>query len=42
MTPQLKSGKEKSETDVSYLQSGMYFCTMRTDKKSSTKKLIVE
>lgn len=35
-------GHEKVEIDVSNLASGVYFCTIRTDKKSSTKKLIKE
>lgn len=35
-------GHEKVEMDVSKLANGVYFCTIRTDKKSSTKKLIKE
>jgi photosystem II stability/assembly factor-like uncharacterized protein len=33
---------EKVEIDVNDLAGGVYFCTLRTDKKSSTKKLIIE
>lgn len=39
---QIPSGNENIEIDVSNLASGVYFCTMKTDKKSMTKKLIIE
>jgi len=39
---EFSAGNEKVEIDVSNLASGVYLCTMRTDKKSSTKKLILD
>lgn len=39
---QIATGHQKAEIDVSNLASGVYFCTMKTDKKRSTKKLIIE
>jgi len=42
LVKQIATRNEKLEIDVSNLASGIYFCTMRTDKKSSTKKLIIE
>jgi photosystem II stability/assembly factor-like uncharacterized protein len=39
---EIEQGNENIEIDVSNLISGVYFCTMKTDKKSSTKKLIIE
>ena len=39
---QIAEGYEKVEIDVSNLAGGVYFCTLKTDKKSSTKKLIIE
>ena len=39
---QIVAGTETVEIDVSNLACGVYFCTMRTDKKSSTKKLIIK
>lgn len=38
----INKGIENIEIDVSNLASGVYICTLRTDKKSNTKKLIVE
>ena len=39
---QMKSEQEKIGIDVSHLQSGIYLCTMKTDKKRMTKKIIIE
>ena len=39
---QIPAGIKNIEIDVSNLASGVYFCTMKKDKKSSTKKLIIE
>ena len=39
---EIKSGIENIELDLNNLKSGMYFCKISTDKKSSTKKLIIE
>jgi hypothetical protein len=39
---QITTGQQNVEIDVSNLASGVYFCTLKTDKKSSTKKLIIE
>ena len=39
---QIPVGTKNIEIDVSDLASGVYFCTMKTDRKSSTKKLIIE
>jgi len=35
-------GSENIEIDVSRLQTGMYFCKISTDRKSITKKLIIQ
>jgi len=42
LVKQIATGHEKVEIDVSNLSSGVYFCTLSTDKKNSTKKLIIE
>ena len=39
---EIKSGIENIDLDLSNLKSGMYLCKISTDKKSSTKKLIIE
>jgi photosystem II stability/assembly factor-like uncharacterized protein len=39
---QIATGYKKVEIDVCNLAGGVYFCTLKTDKKSSTKKLIIE
>ncbi len=39
---QIVRGYEQVEIDVNNLASGVYFCTLRTDKNSRTKKLIIE
>lgn len=39
---QIMAGTETVEIDVSYLQSGVYFCTMITEQGSTTKKLIIQ
>ncbi len=39
---QIAGGYEKVEIDVNSLAGGVYFCTLKTGKKSSTKKLIIE
>ncbi len=39
---QFAAGHRQVEIDVIDLKSGVYFCTIKTDKKSSSKKLIIE
>ncbi|MDP8204434.1 MAG: YCF48-related protein [Candidatus Tenebribacter mawsonii] len=39
---EIESGIENIELDLNNLKSGMYLCKISTDKKSSTKKLIIE
>lgn len=39
---EIKAGIENIELDLNNLVNGMYFCKISTDKKSSTKKLIIE
>ena len=39
---EIKTGTENIELDLNNLESGMYLCKISTDKKSSTKKLIIE
>jgi len=38
----IESGIEIIDLDLHNLKSGMYFCKLSTDKKSTTKKLIIE
>ena len=39
---QIPKGTEEFTVDVSSLQSGLYFCRIRTEKGSVTKKLIIQ
>ncbi len=39
---EIEKGIENIELDLKNLKSGMYFCKISTDKKSSTKKMIKE
>jgi photosystem II stability/assembly factor-like uncharacterized protein len=39
---EIKSGIENIKLDLNNLKSGMYFCKISTDQKSTTKKLIIE
>lgn len=39
---QIPSGTETVEVNVSHLKSGFYFCRIRTEKGSVTKKLIIQ
>ena len=39
---EIETGTENIELVLNNLKSGMYFCKISTDKKSSTKKLIIE
>ncbi len=39
---EIRQGSENIEIDVSHLETGMYLCKISTNKKSSTKKLIIE
>jgi len=39
---EIETGIENIELDLNNLKSGMYLCKLSTDKKSSTKKLIIE
>ena len=39
---EIEKGIENIELDLNNLKSGMYFCKISTDKKSSTKKMIKE
>jgi hypothetical protein len=39
---EIAQGNGNIEMDVSHLATGMYFCKISTDKKSSTKKFIKE
>jgi len=42
LSKNIRKGNENMKIDVSGLESGMYFCKISTDKKSMTKKLIIE
>jgi photosystem II stability/assembly factor-like uncharacterized protein len=39
---EIVKGNENIELDLKNLNTGMYFCKISTDKKSSTKKMIIE
>jgi photosystem II stability/assembly factor-like uncharacterized protein len=39
---EIETGIENIELDLNNLKSGMYFCKISTDKKSTTKKMIME
>jgi len=38
----IRKGQESTEIDVSDLESGIYFCTIKTNKGIATKKLIIQ
>jgi hypothetical protein len=39
---QIPKGSETIEIDVSSLESGVYFCRLISENKSSTQKLIIQ
>ncbi len=39
---EIRQGTENSEINVGHLETGLYLCKISTDKRSSTKKLIIE
>ena len=42
LSKNIQKGNENIEIDISPLKSGIYFCKISTDKKNTTKKLIIE
>ncbi len=42
LSKNIRKGNVNIEIDVSHLENGMYFCKISINKKSSTKKLIIE